>query len=75
MAQDIKHVWFDLDGTLTTHSDSFEKAHNELRYRAYSDVTGKPVDEKLIQEFEALYKKCGSNSAVFTSLGKPSGFW
>lgn len=34
-----------------------------------------PVDGQLIAEFDALYAKYASNSAVFTSLGKPSDFW
>lgn len=75
MSTEINHVWFDMDGTLTIHTPEFNEVHNALRYKAYSDVTGRPVDDNLITEYEALYKKYSSNSAVFTSLGKPSGFW
>ena len=71
----IKHIWFDMDGTLTVHTDQFNKAHDELRYKVCSEVVGRPVDENLIHEYENLYQKAGSNSAVFTSLGKESDFW
>lgn len=71
----INHVWFDMDGTLTVHTPEFDEVHNALRYKAYSDVIGRPVDDALAMEFEELYKKYASNSAVFTSLGKPSNFW
>jgi len=64
----IKHVWFDLEGTLTTRSDEFNEAHNQLRYETYSEVVGKPLTKELKQEFEKLYAQYGSNSAVFRSL-------
>ncbi len=72
---EIKHVWFDMDGTLTVHTEEFDKVHNDLRYKTYASVVGRDVDDALIDGYETLYKKCGSNSAVFTSLGKPSDFW
>lgn len=75
MASEINHVWFDMDGTLTVHTPGFDEVHNALRYKAYSDVVGRPVDDALVAEFEELYKKYASNSAVFTSFGKPSNFW
>lgn len=75
MKPEIKHVWFDMDGTLTVHTEEFDKVHNDLRYKTYASVVEREVDDALIDEYEALYKKCGSNSAVFTSLGKPSDFW
>lgn len=75
MKNNIKHVWFDMDGTLTVHTDEFHKVHNDLRYQTYASVVKREVDEALIDEYENLYKKFGSNSAVFTSLGKPSDFW
>lgn len=71
----IKHIWFDIEGTLTVRSDAFNKAHNQLRYETYAEAVGKPLTNKLREEFEALYSKHGSNSAVFRSLGLPSDFW
>ena len=71
----IKHVWFDLEGTLTTRSDDFNKAHNQLRYQTFATLVGKPITDELKQEFEELYKVHGSNSAVFRSLGRASDFW
>ena len=38
---DIKHIWFDLDGTLTIHTPEFHKAHNELRYKTYAEAVKK----------------------------------
>jgi HAD superfamily hydrolase (TIGR01662 family) len=75
MNEQIKHLWFDMDGTLTIQTPEFHKAHNELRYRAYSDATGRPVTRRLAEEFETLYKKYGSNSSVFVSIGMPQGYW
>lgn len=75
MKGSIKHVWFDMDGTLTVHTKEFDKVHDDLRYKTYASVVGREVDDKLIAEYEDLYKKYGSNSAVFTSLGQPSDFW
>lgn len=71
----IQHVWFDMDGTLTVHTDEYNKVHNDLRYTTYASVVGREVNDSLISEYEQLYNKYGSNSAVFTSLGKPSDFW
>ena len=71
----IKHVWFDLEGTLTIRSDEFNEAHNQLRYETYAEVVGKPLTEELKQEFEKIYAKHGSNSSVFRSLGWASDFW
>ena len=75
MIKDIKHIWFDLDGTLTIHTPEFHKAHNELRYKTYAEVVKKPITKELELEYENLYKNFGSNSAVFRSLGLPSDYW
>ncbi|HTE22118.1 MAG TPA: HAD family hydrolase [Candidatus Limnocylindria bacterium] len=75
MSAPVKHVWFDLDGTLTVHTPEFHEAHNQLRYETYAKVVKRPVGGALKAEFEELYKKHGSNSAVFRSLGLPSDYW
>lgn len=75
MKDGIKHIWFDMDGTLTIHTEEFNKVHDDLRYKAYADALGREVDENLIKEFQQKYKEAGSNSAVFTKLGKPSDYW
>jgi len=71
----IKHVWFDLDGTLTVQTSAFHEAHDALRYNTYAEAIGKPRSAQLAEEYEALYRKHGSNSAVFRSLGLPSDYW
>lgn len=71
----IKHIWFDVEGTLTIRSKKFNEAHDKLRYETYAKVVKKPVTEELKKEYEELYKKYGSNSAVFSSLGCASDFW
>jgi HAD superfamily hydrolase (TIGR01549 family) len=75
MNKNIQHIWFDMDGTLTIHTDKFNKVHDELRYKTYAEVVGREVSYSLICEYEDLYKQYGSNSAVFTSLGKSSNYW
>ncbi len=71
----IRHVWFDLSGTLAVHSDNAEAIKDRLRYETYAEVVGKPVTKALKREYENLLARHGSNSAVFRSLGKPSNFW
>ena len=48
MKYGIQHIWFDMDGTLTIHTDEFDKVHNNLRYKAHSDVTEKPITPETI---------------------------
>jgi HAD superfamily hydrolase (TIGR01549 family) len=73
--QNIKHIWFDLGETINIHSPEFTKVYEDLRYGLYSEITDKPVDEDLKQEYLELYKKHGSNSVTFSALGKPVDFW
>lgn len=51
MKHAIKHVWFDLDGTLTVHTPEFHAAHNQLRYETYAAVKGQPISEHISREF------------------------
>lgn len=71
----IKHVWFDCEGTLTVRSATFKKVYDRLRYETYARLVKKPLTDKVRQDFEVLYAKHGSNSAVFRSLGCASDFW
>ena len=71
----IKHVWFDLDGTLVVQTPEFHKIHDEIRYDTFAEATGRPRSEELEKEYEELYRQYGSNSAVFRSLGMPSDYW
>lgn len=69
----IKHVWFDFSDTLASVN---EDTHDSLRYETYAKIVRKPITPELIIEYEKLYKEYKhSNSAVFKSLGKLSGFW
>jgi FMN phosphatase YigB (HAD superfamily) len=71
----IKHVWFDLEETLTIYSPEFFKEHNNLLYQTYAKAVRKPITKELLDEFKKLYNELGSNSAVFRSLGHPSNYW
>ena len=71
----IKHIWFDFEGTLTKRTDEFNRIHDELRYKTYSEAVKKPLTNELKKEFDALYRKHGSNSAVFRHLGFESDYW
>lgn len=75
MSNTIKHVWFDLGGTLYKETEAFNELHDSYRYQTYAGVAG--ISDLAIAkaEFLELYKINGSNSAVFRSLGKESGFW
>jgi len=71
----IKHIWFDLEETLTRRTPEFVKIWKELRYKTYAEATNKPLTDELCEEYEEMIKKHGSNSAVFRSLGLPSDYW
>src|SRR3989344_1906436 len=71
----IKHIWFDLDKTLAIPIPEFDQVHKDLLLKTYADISKKLVTKELEKEYEALYKKYRSNSAVFRSLGLPSDFW
>ena len=69
----INHIWFDFSDTIAFIGGD---AHDKLRYKTYSEIVGRPVDENLIEEYKKLYEENHrSNSAVFHCLGKPAGFW
>lgn len=69
----LHHIWFDCSDTLAFLN---KKNHNRLRYSSYAQVTGRAVDDALINEYEELYKKhSNSNAAAFRSLGKSANFW
>ena len=71
----IKHVWFDVAGTLYRETPEFNIAHDQHRYQTYATLMGISDIEQAKAEFVELYKIHGSNSAVFTSLGQPSDYW
>ncbi|MES2135361.1 MAG: HAD family hydrolase [Patescibacteria group bacterium] len=68
----IKHIWFDFSETIVRLD---KPAHAKLRYGSYADVVGKPVTPELIEEYESLFEKHKSHSAIFASLGLPDGYW
>jgi FMN phosphatase YigB (HAD superfamily) len=65
----IKHVWFDVAGTLYPETPEFNAVHDQLRYDTYAALVGQTDPLKSKQEYEQLYAKHGSNSAVFKALG------
>lgn len=71
----IQHIWFDLDGTIAMRTSGYAQRHADVRYATYAEITGQPYTDALAEEYEALYQKHGSNSAVFHSLGLPADFW
>lgn len=69
----IEHIWFDFSETLAFLK---KENHDKLRYESYSTLTGRPITESLVREYEELYAKFShSNSALFRSLGAPSNYW
>ena len=71
----IKHIWFDMAGTLYEETTAFHVLHDEFRYSTYAKLKGISDLDRARREYLELYKQYGSNSAVFTSLGKPTDFW
>jgi HAD superfamily hydrolase (TIGR01549 family) len=71
----IRHIWFDVGGTLYEETSTFDAVHDALRYSTYADIVGEHDAERAKGSYGELYAQYGSNSAVFSSLGKPSDFW
>ena len=71
----IRHVCWDLDGTLYRPTPQLEKELNALRLKLYAELTNKPENNATWQEYQALYNKLNSHSAIFASLGKPKEYW
>lgn len=71
----IKHIWFDMAGTLYFENERFVLEHDALRFRKYAEITHKPNDDTTAREYMELYNKLGSNSAVFRSFGEASDYW
>lgn len=72
---EIKHIWFDLAGTLYKETDKYNLVHDQFRYGTYGKLLSISNPEQAKTEFLEAYKNAGSNSAVFRALGKPSDFW
>jgi len=75
MKDSIQHIWFDMEGTLSVRTPKMNQAHDELRHRSYAEATGRELTDDVRNEFNEAYRKHGSNSAVFSSLGLPSDHW
>lgn len=75
MKDGVKHIWFDFAGTLFKETPEFNELHDKLRYQTYANLLGLNDLNKAKHEYLELYKKYGSNSAVFRSLGQSSGYW
>lgn len=71
----VKHVWFDLGGTLHKETLDFKTAHDKHLYATYAKLANKQDTAKAKDDYYILYKQHGSNSAVFRALGMPSDFW
>jgi HAD superfamily hydrolase (TIGR01549 family) len=75
MIKPIKHIWFDMEGTLTVHTPEWEAAHDQLLLETYAEVEGQQPSGALWQEYSAIYREHGTHSAAFRSLCLPSDFW
>jgi HAD superfamily hydrolase (TIGR01549 family) len=72
---DIKHIWWDFDGTLYRMPSDLEDLKYKRRYELYSEIVGKPITDELKSEYRKLYERHGSHSAVFIALGKKKDYW
>lgn len=71
----IKHICWDLDGTLYRPTPQLEKELNALRLKLYAEITGRKPNAETWRGYQALYSKLNSHSAIFASLGKPKEYW
>ena len=75
MSITIKHIWFDMSETLAPYTPEFIKARDELLYKIFAEAVNKTMSAELVAEYKELYKKHGSNAAVFRALGFPANYW
>jgi FMN phosphatase YigB (HAD superfamily) len=75
MMTTVRHVWFDVEGTLTVRTPAYRRAHDELLLETFAEVTGRPESDELSEELKHLKLRYGSNSAVFHAYGQPPDFW
>lgn len=69
----VKHIWFDFSETIANIN---KEEHDRLKYSAYAEVAGRPVDDELKKDFDEQYKTHNNSIAdMFYSLGKLSGWW
>jgi FMN phosphatase YigB (HAD superfamily) len=47
----LKHVWFDLAGTLYRETKKFNEVHDNFRYSTFAKVKGIPDLDKAREEF------------------------
>ncbi|MDO8480947.1 MAG: hypothetical protein Q7S65_03965, partial [Nanoarchaeota archaeon] len=59
----IRHVWFDVEGTLTLRKPGFDAIYDAFRYGVYAEVTGRPLSDELKREFDAQYNQHATTSA------------
>ena len=71
----IRHVWFDFAGTLYKETPELQAARDVVRYSEYAKITHLTDLDEAKNQYDALLAEAGSNSAVFSSLGKPDDYW
>src|ERR1700683_4765352 len=71
----IRHVWFDVSGTLYRETPQFSCARDTCAYESFGQITGEQDLERIKQECDRLYRKYGSYSAMFQALGESSEYW
>lgn len=70
----IKHIWFDLDGTLTIQNEAYVRAYNDLAYTTLSKHKKLPIDQAT-ELFDGHHQRIGSYSRTFEYLGLGKHFW
>lgn len=71
----IQHVWFDFGGTLFRETPEFSVVHDKHRVVVYAKLVNEQNLDKAKKDYDELYKRYGSNSAAFRSLGVKSDYW
>lgn len=69
----ITHIWFDFSDTIARTNPV---VHDQLKYTAFSEATGRPLNDELKKEFDALVDKHNNSlSDIFYSHGMEASYW
>lgn len=74
MALDIKHIWWDVEETLFKAPPEYKNKKIQRRLELYSEITQKPINEDLKNDYQKLFKEHKSHSKVLNHLGRAKIF-
>ena len=73
---EIKHIWFDFDGTLTIETPAYKQAHDEFAAGLFAELMGINDLDEALSLYLSHRKREGLNTKVFENVaGMNQDFW